>query len=82
MQVQPTPPLVTRFIVQVAAIDQEEYASDLTRQLRRIGYKVTAERDPVDHLIHCYIGPFNNRSDASAMRQRLINDGYHSEVIP
>ena len=50
--------------------------------LRKRGYAVTARRDPADGLLHVQIGPFANRNDANAMRQKLLNDGYNAIVQP
>ncbi len=33
-----------------------------------------------DNLIHVQTGPFVNRNDANAMRQKLLNDGYNAIV--
>ena len=39
-------------------------------------------RDPTDGLLHVQVGPFPNRNDAYAMRQKLLNDGYNAIVQP
>jgi cell division septation protein DedD len=67
-------------MVQIAAVAHSEDADVLVGALRKRGYAVTARRDPTDGLLHVQIGPFANRSDAFAMRQKLLNDGYNAIV--
>ena len=69
-------------MVQIAAVTHPEDADVLVGALRKRGYAVTAHRDPTDGLLHVQIGPFANRSDAYAMRQKLLNDGYNAIVQP
>jgi cell division septation protein DedD len=69
-------------MVQIAAVTHPEDADVLVGALRKRGYAVTARRDPSDGLLHVQIGPFANRSDAYAMRQKLLNDGYNAIVQP
>jgi cell division septation protein DedD len=67
-------------MVQIAAVSHPEDADVLVGALRKRGYAVTARRDPMDGLLHVQVGPFANRSDALAMRQKLLNDGYNAIV--
>ena len=67
-------------MVQIAAVSHAEDADVLVGALRKRGYAVTARRDPADGLLHVEVGPFANRSDAYAMRQKLLNDGYNAVV--
>ena len=69
-------------IVQIAAVSRPEDADVLVGALRKRGYAVAARRDPTDGLLHVQIGPFANRNDAIAMRQKLLNDGYNAIVQP
>jgi cell division septation protein DedD len=69
-------------MVQIAAVSHPEDADVLVGALRKRGYAVTAHRDPTDGLLHVQIGPFANRTDAYAMRQKLLNDGYNAIVQP
>ncbi len=69
-------------MVQIAAVSHLEDADVLVGALRKRGYAVTARRDPSDGLLHVQIGPFANRNDAWAMRQKLLNDGYNAIVQP
>ena len=72
----------TGIMVQIAAVSHPEDADVLVSALRKRGYVVTARRDPADGLLHVQIGPFANRNDAWAMRQKLLNDGYNAIVQP
>ncbi len=67
------------FVVQVAAVSLQEDADLLAGALRSKGYAVTERAQP-DRLIHIQVGPFSNRKEAEAMRQRLLGDGYNALV--
>jgi cell division septation protein DedD len=69
-------------MVQIAAVSQPEDADILVGALRKRGYAVSSRRDPADGLLHVQVGPFANRTDANAMRQKLLNDGYNAVVQP
>ena len=69
-------------VVQIAAVAHPEDADVLVGALRKRGYAVSARRDPTDGLLHVQVGPFANRNDAYAMRQKLLNDGYNAIVEP
>jgi cell division septation protein DedD len=68
--------------VQIAAVSNPDDAEVLVSALRRRGYAVTVRREPLDGLMHVQVGPFSNRNDAMAMRQRLLNDGYNAILQP
>jgi cell division septation protein DedD len=68
------------WMVQIAAVSHAEDAQVLVDALRKRGYEVTARHDSSDNLIHVQTGPFVNRNDANAMRQKLLNDGYNAIV--
>ena len=69
------------FVVQVAAISvaHQQDADLLVSGLRAKGYDVTAHAEP-DHFIHVQLGPYANRKDAEAMRNRLQADGYQPYI--
>jgi cell division septation protein DedD len=69
-------------MVQIAAVSHAEDAEVLVNALRKRGFAVVARRDAADGLIHVRIGPFANRNDANATRQKLLNDGYNAIVQP
>ncbi len=66
--------------VQVAAVSHQEDADVLLSSLRRRGYVVQMRSEPADKLIHVQVGPFNNRKEAEAMRQKLAGDGYNAFI--
>ncbi|MGH9598276.1 MAG: SPOR domain-containing protein [Terracidiphilus sp.] len=80
--IQPAVPGQSSLMVQIAAVSNPEDATVLASALRQRGYTVSANRNPADNLIHVCIGPFSNRGDANAMRQKLLNDGYNAIVLP
>jgi len=80
LKIQPATTQVQGWMVQIAAISHAEDAQVLVDALRKRGYEVTARRDVGDNLIHVQTGPFANRNDANAMRQKLLNDGYNAIV--
>jgi len=80
--VQPALAQPSGIMVQIAAVSHPEDAEVLVGALRKRGYVVTSRRDPTDGLLHVQIGPFANRTEASAMRQKLLNDGYNAIVQP
>ena len=67
-------------IVQVAAVSHQEDADMLMNALKKHGYSVTIRQEPQDKLLHVQVGPFANKKDAEAMRQRLLADGYNAIV--
>lgn len=68
------------WMVQIAAVSHAEDAEALVDALRKRGYSVAARRDAGDNLIHVQTGPFVNRNDANAVRQKLLSDGYNAIV--
>ncbi|UWZ84241.1 SPOR domain-containing protein [Occallatibacter riparius] len=70
------------WMVQIAAVSHSEDADVLVSALRKRGYVVSSRRDPADNLLHVQVGPFATHADASAMRQRLLNDGYNAIIEP
>jgi len=78
--VQPALAQSGTIMVQIAAVEHSEDADVLVGALRKHGYAVAARRDPSDGLLHVQVGPFATRSDAYAMRQKLLNDGYNAIV--
>lgn len=71
---------VQGWMVQIAAVSHPEDAQVLVDALRKRGYEVSARHDLNDNLFHVQTGPFVNRNDANAMRQKLLNDGYNAIV--
>jgi DedD protein len=67
----------TGIMVQIAAIGNPADADVLVHALQKRGYSVTTRHLPSDALIHVQVGPFANKTDAVAMRQKLLGDGYN-----
>jgi cell division septation protein DedD len=80
--VQPALGQGVAWLVQIAAVSHSEDADVLVSALRKRGYVVSSRRDPADNLLHVQVGPFATHADASAMRQRLLNDGYNAIIEP
>jgi cell division septation protein DedD len=72
--------LATSFMVQVAAVSSQDVADILLASLQKKGYSVAVHREPQDKLLHVQIGPFADRKDAEAMRQRVLADGLNAIV--
>jgi len=72
----PNPPV---FMVQIAALPIDRDADKLVGALHQHGYTVSIRRE-ADHLIHIRIGPFTRRSDALAMKTKLLHDGYNTVI--
>ena len=68
------------FIVQVAAVSTQQIADMEVAALRKDGYAVVVRHEPQDSLFHVQIGPFADKKDAEAMRQRVIADGFNAIV--
>ena len=68
------------FIVQIAAVSHQEDAELLVNALRAKGYPVSAHTETQDKFFHIQVGPFSNRKDADAAKQRLVADGYQPIV--
>ena len=68
------------FVVQVAAVSSQDVANILLSTLEKKGYAVVARHEPQDQLLHVQIGPFSDRKEADAMRQRVLADGFNAIV--
>jgi DedD protein len=79
---QSTAPQGPTFMVQVAAVSRPEDATVLMNALRKRGYAVMARKGFSDGLIHVQVGPFSSQAEATAMSQKLLNDGYNAVVLP
>jgi DedD protein len=80
LRVQPATAQVQGWMVQIAAVSRTEDADVLVNALKKRGYTVSARHEIGDNLIHVQTGPFVNRNDANAMRQKLLNDGYNAII--
>jgi DedD protein len=67
-------------MVQIAAVKNRTDAEALADALRKNGFSPTIRTEPQDKLLHVQVGPFINRDDAKAMRQRLSSAGYDAFI--
>jgi len=67
-------------MVQIAAVARREDADVLVSALRQRGYGVVVRNEPQDNLLHVQVGPFANRGQAAAMKQKLLSDGYNAII--
>ena len=70
--------VATRFMVQVAAVRVPQDAEILVDALKKHGYTAVVRNEPQDQLLHVQLGPFTTRADATAMRAKLLTDGYNA----
>ncbi len=76
-QTEPAP-VSNGIMVQIAAIANPADADVLVSALHKRGYTTVTRHEPSDALLHVQIGPFATRSEAGAMRQKLLSDGYNA----
>jgi DedD protein len=67
-------------MVQIAAVARQEDADVLVGALRQRGYGVVVRNEPQDKLLHVQVGPFADRVQATAMKQKLLSDGYNAII--
>ena len=67
-------------MIEIMALSQKSYAEAMAAALKRHGYNVAVNLHPHDSLLHLEMGPFASKTDAEAMHQRLLLDGYSSTV--
>jgi DedD protein len=69
-----------RPMVQIAAVARPEDAYVLVNALRQRGYSVVVHNEPQDKLLHVQVGPFADLTQANAMKQKLLADGYNAII--
>ena len=67
-------------VVQIAAVAHQHDADVLVAALRQRGFGVVVRNEPQDNLWHVQLGPFADRSQAAAMKQKLLAAGYNAIV--
>jgi cell division septation protein DedD len=67
-------------MVQIAAVSRREDADVLVSALRQRGYGVVVRSEPQDKLLHVQVGPFADRVQATAIKQKLLSDGYNAII--
>jgi cell division septation protein DedD len=81
VRTQPTSVPAGSFVVQVAAMSHAEDAAFVVAALKAKGYPAAARTEPQDKLLHIQVGPYTNRKDADAIKQRLAADGYDNPIV-
>jgi cell division septation protein DedD len=75
------PPSATgQTMVQIAAVARPQDADVLVAALRQRGYGVVVRSEPQDNLLHVQVGPFADRMQATAIKQKLLSDGYNAII--
>jgi DedD protein len=72
-----TPPPISGYWVQVAAVSKQEDAEALVDALKRKQYPAFGAKVTGDTLFHVQVGPFTDIKEAEAMRAKLISAGYN-----
>lgn len=73
-----TPPVLSGYVVQVAAVTKPEDAEGLVNALKKKQYPAFAVNNtPSDKLFRVQVGPYPDIKDAEAIRARLVSDGYN-----
>jgi DedD protein len=67
-------------MVQIAAVARREDADVLVAALRQRGYGVVIRNEPQDKFFHVQVGPFADRVQATAIKQKLLSDGYNAII--
>jgi DedD protein len=67
-------------MVQIAAVARPEDANVLVSALRQRGYGAVVRNDPQDKLLHVQVGPFSDRTQATAIKEKLLSDGYNAII--
>jgi DedD protein len=67
-------------MVQIAAVARPEDAEVLVSALRQRGYGVVVRNEPQDKLLHVQVGPFADRVQATAIKEKLLSDGYNAII--
>ncbi|MGH9513359.1 MAG: SPOR domain-containing protein [Terriglobales bacterium] len=75
-----TPPQLSGYFVQVAAVSKQEDAEALVEALKKKQFSALASQTSADKLFHVQVGPFADIKDAESMRSQLLNDGYNPIV--
>lgn len=68
------------FMVQIAAVRQQQDANILAGALRQHGFQAVVRHEAQDQLLHVQLGPFATRAQAFEMRSKLLADGYNAVV--
>ena len=67
-------------MVQIAAVSRQEDAEVLAGALRKRGFNPTVRPGTSDKFFHVQVGPFTDKTQADAIKQHLLADGYNAIV--
>jgi cell division septation protein DedD len=67
-------------MVQIAAVSRQEDAEVLAGALRKRGFTPTVRPGTGDKFFHVQVGPFTDKTQADAVKQHLLSDGYNAIV--
>lgn len=67
-------------VVEIMALSHVSDADAALSALRRHGYNPVVNHGTQDSLLHLDLGPFPSRTQAEAVRQQLLHDGYDATL--
>ena len=67
-------------MVQIAAVKSRADAEALATALQKNGFNPAIRSESQDKFLHVQVGPFANRDEAKAMRQKLSGAGYNAFI--
>lgn len=67
-------------MVQVAAVSHQPDAEALVAALKKKGYNAVIRNGGQDKLLHIQVGPLASRTEALAVKQKLIGEGYNAFI--
>lgn len=68
------------YLVQIAAVSNQDDAAALREQLQKQHYPVVVA-EPGDKLLHVQVGPYADVKEAEAIRARLLSAGFSNAFI-
>lgn len=78
--VAPKAEIANATTVEIMALSHESDTDATLSALRRHGYNPAVNHSTQDSLLHLDLGPFPTRTQAEAVRQRLVRDGYDATL--
>lgn len=69
------------YLVQIAAVSNQDDASALRDELQKQRYPVVIVSQPGDKLLHVQVGPYADIKEAEAIRTRLLGAGFSNAFI-
>jgi DedD protein len=69
------------YLVQIAAVSNQDDATALREQLQKQHYPVVVISQPGDKLLHVQVGPYADIKEAEAIRTRLLSAGFSNAFL-